>query len=56
MAILEKEVNGKSVWRIVKKFLMAILFVFLCVIITADSALSLALGLLILYLEFKFTK
>jgi len=56
MGILENNVSGKGIWRIIKKFLMAILFTFLCVIITGESALSLTLGLLILYLEFKFLK
>jgi len=56
MGVLEKEFNGKKIWNIAKKFLMAILFTFLCVIITGESALSLTLGLLIVYLEFKFLK
>ena len=54
MAILEKEINGKKIWKIVKKLLMGVIFTFICVIITGESALSLTLGLLIIYLEFKF--
>jgi len=56
MGILEKEINGKGIWKIVKKFLMGVIFTFICVIITGESALSLTLGLLIIYLEFKFIK
>lgn len=54
MAILNKEINTKGIWKIAKKFLMGVIFTFICVIITGESALSLALGLLIIYLEFKF--
>jgi len=56
MGVLEKEFNGKKIWNIAKKFLMGVIFTFICVIITGNSALSLQLGLLILYLEFKFIK
>jgi len=52
--MLEKEINGKGIWKIVKKFLIGVIFTFICVIITGESALSLTLGLLIIYLEFKF--
>jgi len=53
MGILEKDFNGKKIWNIAKKFLMGVIFTFICVIITGNSELSLTLGLLILYLEFK---
>ena len=56
MGILNKDINGKGIWNIAKKFLMGVIFTFICVIITGDSQLSLALGLIVIYLEFKFIK
>ena len=53
MGVLNKDINGKKVWNVIKKFLMGVIFTFICVIITGNSELSLTLGLIVIYLEFK---
>ena len=54
MGILDKDVNGKGIWRIIKKFAIAILFMFLAIFLTGSGTLGWGLFLGILYLESKF--